>query len=190
MKLIFAGKYCKNLQLEKFKEYDFNCIGEFDDYSQYLESSDIIISYGYGRIFKKEALKKKIFNIHPSILPYGRGIYSIVWSVYYGYPIGYTIYQITSNRIDEGVVHSSKKIEYNSNQTFAELFNKITKSAEDDFIKNYKKYFNNQGIKEIKDKENLYYKDKKDSKIISKYLKKGWDTKIKDFLIYTKDTNL
>ena len=60
MKLIFAGKYCKNLQLEKFKEYDFECIGEFEDYSRYLETSDIIISYGYGRIFKKEALKKNI----------------------------------------------------------------------------------------------------------------------------------
>ena len=55
MKLIFAGKYCKKLQLENFKEYDFNCIGEFDDYSQYLETADIIISYGYGRIFKKDA---------------------------------------------------------------------------------------------------------------------------------------
>ena len=48
MKLIFAGKYCKNLQLEKFKEYDHICIGEFDDYTQYLEKTDIIISYGYG----------------------------------------------------------------------------------------------------------------------------------------------
>jgi methionyl-tRNA formyltransferase len=190
VKLIFAGKYCKKLQLENFKEYDFNCIGEFDDYSQYLETADIIISYGYGRIFKKDALKKKIFNIHPSILPYGRGIYSIVWSIYYGYPVGYTIYQINSNRIDEGLIYSSKKIEYDSNQTFSELFNKITKSAEDDFIKNYKKYFKNQSFKEIKDIKNSYYKNKKDSKIISKYLKEGWNTRVKDFLNYTKNTNL
>ena len=190
MKLIFAGKYCKNLQLEKFKEYDFECIGEFEDYSRYLETSDIIISYGYGRIFKKEALKKKIFNIHPSILPYGRGIYSIVWSIYYGHPVGYTIYQITSNRIDEGLVYSSKKIEYNSNQTFAELFNKITINAEEDFITNYKKYFNNQSFKEIKDEKNLHYKNKRDSKKIGKYLKSGWNTRIRDFLNYTKDTNL
>lgn len=190
MKLIFAGKYCKNLQLEKFKEYDHICIGEFDDYTQYLEKTDIIISYGYGRIFKKDALKKKIFNIHPSILPYGRGIFSIVWSIYYGYPVGYTIYQINSNRIDEGLIYSSKKIKYNSNQTFKELFIKITKNAEDDFIKNYKEYFNNQSVKEIKDEKDRYYKNKKDSKIISEYLKEGWDTKVKDFLNYTKNTNL
>lgn len=190
MKLLFAGKYCKNLQLNKFKNYSYSSIGEFEDYNKYLANTDIIISYGYGKIFKKDALKKKIFNIHPSILPYGRGIYSIVWSIYYGYPLGYTIYQINSKRIDEGLVYSSKKIEYNSNQTFSDLFNKITKNAEKDFIKNYNKYFNNQSFKEIKDKENLYYKGKREAKVISKYLKEGWSTKVKDFLIYTKNTNL
>ena len=190
MKIIFAGKYCKNLPLEKFKEYKYKSIGEFDDYNPYLESSDIIISYGYGKIFKDEALNKKIFNFHPSILPYGRGIYPIVWSIYYGHPIGYTIYQIVSDRIDEGLIYSSKEIDYNLNQTFSELFFKITKSAEDDFIKNFKVYFNNQSNKLIKDEKDLYYKSKKDSTIITKYLKDGWNTTIKDFLKYTKDKNL
>ena len=59
--------------------------------------------------FKDNALKNKIFNLH-HILPYGRGIYPIPWSIYNNHPIGYTIYQINSNRIDEGLVYSSQKL--------------------------------------------------------------------------------
>jgi methionyl-tRNA formyltransferase len=190
VKILFAGKYCKNLSLEKFKEYEHVSIGEYDDYNPHLESSDIIISYGYGNIFKNKALNKKIFNLHPSVLPYGRGLNPLVWSIYYGHPIGYTIYQINSNRIDEGFIYSSKEIKYDLNQTFKDLFIKVTKSAEDDFIKNFKEYFNNQSYEEIKDEENLHYKNKNDSKIIMKYLKDGWNTKIVDFLEYTKNKNL
>ena len=32
------------------------------------------------------------------------------------------------------------------------------------------------------------YKGKKDSKIVLQFLKNGWDTKIKDFLFYSKNT--
>ena len=77
VKLLFAGKYCKNLYSEKFKKYQCTYIDEYVNYDKYIEDTDIIISYGYGKIFKADALRKKIFNIHPSILPYGRGIYSI-----------------------------------------------------------------------------------------------------------------
>lgn len=187
MKIIFAGKYCKNLNLKKFKKYKCQFIDEFEDYKKYLQDTDYIISYGYGNIFKDDALKKKIFNLHPSILPYGRGIYPIVWSIYYNNPIGYTIYQINSNKIDEGLMYSQKKIDYNENNTFKELFIKITRAAEDDFCQNFENYFMNTSSIEIKDNNNLNYKGKKDSKIVLQFLKNGWDTKIKDFLFYSKN---
>ena len=186
MKLLFAGKYCKNFDFNKFKSYDYKCIGEFESYKKYLQTSDIIISYGYGVVFKSDALGKKIFNIHPSVLPYGRGINSIVWSIYFNQPIGYTIYQINSDRIDEGLVYSSKEIEYDNEQTFKELFTKITQSAEQDFMKNFKQYFKHQSVKEVKDDKNIYYKNKNDAKNINKFLINGWDTKIKDFLLHSK----
>jgi methionyl-tRNA formyltransferase len=190
VKIIFAGKYCKKLPLEKFKKYEYVFIDEFEDYNKHLEASDIIISYGYGKIFKDNGLKNKIFNLHPSILPYGRGIYPIPWSIYNNHPIGYTIYQINSNRIDEGLVYSTKKINYDLNDTFSGLWDKITKSAENDFVLNFENYFINQSSTEVKDKDDKYYKNKKDSKTITKFLKEGWDTKIKDFLFYTKNRSL
>ena len=60
VKILFAGKYCKNLSLEKFKEYEHVSIGEYDDYNPHLESSDIIISYGYGNIFKNKAISMNL----------------------------------------------------------------------------------------------------------------------------------
>ena len=109
MKIILAGKYCKKLDLKKFNEYEIIFIDEFEDYSPYLDGAELLVAYGYGKIFKDDALKKKIFNLHPSILPYGRGMYPIVWSILNNHPIGYTIYQINSSRIDEGFVYSQKK---------------------------------------------------------------------------------
>ena len=52
MNIIFAGKYCKNLNIEKFKKYKYKFIDEFEDYQKYLHEVDYIISYGYGKIFK------------------------------------------------------------------------------------------------------------------------------------------
>ena len=190
MKIIFAGKYCYKLPAEKFNSYQCISIGEFEDYLDYLEPNDIVISYGYGKIFKNDALKNKIFNIHPSVLPYGRGIYPILWSIYNHHPIGYTIYQINSNRIDEGLVYSSKKIKYNLDESFRELFNKITKDAEKDFILNYENYFNNPSELEVKDEKNEYYRSKKNSNAILECLKNGWDTKIKDFLFLSKNKKI
>ena len=69
------------------------------------------------------------------------------------------------------------------------MFHSITKKAEEDFISNYKIYFNNQSSVEIIDKKDSFYKNKEDSKIISKFLKNGWETKIEDFLIYSKNTD-
>ena len=54
-------------------------------------------------------------------------MYPIVWSILNNHPIGYTIYQINSSRIDEGFVYSQKEISYDKKNTFKELFNKITK---------------------------------------------------------------
>ena len=190
MKIIFAGKYCKNLSKEKFNKHDCIYLGEFEDYSPHINLADLVISYGYGKIFKEDALKKKILNLHPSILPYGRGIYPIVWSVYNKHPIGYTIYQIISNRIDEGRLYSSQEIKYKKNETFLELFKKITKKAENDLINNYESYFNNESKNIVTDKGNLFYKSKKESKEIVKYLSDGWDTTIEKFLLNTKNVRL
>ena len=187
MNIIFAGKYCKNLNIEKFKKYKYKFIEEFEDYKKYLHEADYIISYGYGKIFKNDALKKKIFNLHPSILPYGRGIYPIVWSIYNKNPIGYTIYQINTNRIDEGFIYSQKEIAYDENNTFKELFLKITNAVEYDFCENFENYFLNDSSIEIKDDNNQHYKSKKESKIILNFLKDGWNTKIKDFLFFSKN---
>ena len=102
----------------------------------------------------------------------------------------YTIYQIISDRIDEGLVYSSQELKYNKNETFLELFKKIAEKAENDFVNNYENYFNNESKNIVTDKENLFYKSKKDSKEIIKYLTDGWDTTVEKFLLNTKNISL
>ena len=69
MKIILAGKYCKKLDLKKFNEYEIIFIDEFEDYSPYLDGAELLVAYGYGKIFKDDALCKKVFNFtHRSYL--------------------------------------------------------------------------------------------------------------------------
>ena len=48
MKIIFAGKYCYKLPAEKFNSYQCISIDEFEDYLDYLEPNDIVISSWSG----------------------------------------------------------------------------------------------------------------------------------------------
>ena len=52
MKIILAGKYCKNLDLKKFNEYEIIFIDEFEDYSPYLDGAELLVAYGYGKFLK------------------------------------------------------------------------------------------------------------------------------------------
>ena len=60
----------------------------------------------------------------------------------------------------------------------------------DNYDLRFENYFQNQSFNEVKDKKNIYYKNKNDSKIISKFLKNGWNTQIKDFLFYSRHEKL
>ena len=90
-------------------------------------------------------------------------MYPIVWSILNNHPIGYTIYQINSSRIDEGFVYSQKK--FHDKKYFKELFNKITSEAEKDFCLNFKKYFSETSVNLVKDKTDSFYKSKIDSEL-------------------------
>ena len=66
---------------------------------------DLVISYCFAPILKEhtiELLDTNIINVHPSYLPYGRGIYPILWSAALDNPQGVTLHTIESSQIDNG----------------------------------------------------------------------------------------
>lgn len=65
----------------------------------------LVVSYCYNHILNEKTIRElgcRILNVHPSFLPYGRGIYPIMWSAALGHPFGATIHTIESKKIDAG----------------------------------------------------------------------------------------
>lgn len=77
-----------------------------------LINPDIIISYNYNYIIKKDIIdymEEHIINMHISYLPYNRGFSPNIWSFIDDTPKGVTIHKL-SEGLDEGDIIIQKKI--------------------------------------------------------------------------------
>ena len=113
-----------------------------------FKQSDFILSFGFrkiisGNIIKK--LKKPIFNIHLSYLPFNRGAHPNFWSFIENTPAGVSIHKI-DNGIDTGNIILRKKINFNVNlnkfSTFKKTYNYLFLEAENLFKNNFNKIYN------------------------------------------------
>ena len=79
-----------------------------------------------ARILDKEiiySVKYGVLNFHPGLLPYIRGLDSILWSIYRNYPIGVTAHLI-DEKIDSGQLVMKKKININCDDNLESLYEK------------------------------------------------------------------
>lgn len=95
---------------------------------------DLVISYGYRHILKKEiidVLACPIFNLHISYLPYNKGAHPNFWSFYDNTPSGVTIHLIDDG-VDTGPVVVQRYVNFSDDddtfvKTYAVLINEIEK---------------------------------------------------------------
>ena len=103
------------------------------------EKYDLIISYGYRHILKKEIIKKfncPILNLHISYLPYNRGSHPNFWAFYDSTPIGVTIH-LLDDGIDTGPIVFQKKVKFKkSENTFKKTYNVLKSEIEKLFLDN------------------------------------------------------
>lgn len=100
--------------------------------------SQIGLSVHYQKILKPETILKyrKIYNLHPGYLPYGRGYYPMFWALWEDTPAGATIHEVTEG-IDEGPVVERVRVKYYKHDTGFSLFQRIREAER----KLFKKYF-------------------------------------------------
>ena len=80
---------------------------------------DIGVSFSYAPIIDKKVLETipfDIVNVHPTFLPFGRGIYPILWSAVLGKPQGASIHQIDGG-IDTGPIYARTEVKLNEQNT-------------------------------------------------------------------------
>ena len=110
--------------------------------------SDFILSFGFRKIISENIIKKlrkPIFNIHLSYLPFNRGAHPNFWSFIENTPAGVSIHKIDKG-IDTGNIILRKKINFNINlnkfSTFKKTYNFLFLEAENLFKNNFSKIYN------------------------------------------------
>jgi methionyl-tRNA formyltransferase len=144
-----------------------------------FKQSDFILSFGFRKIISEniiKKIKKPIFNIHLSYLPFNRGSHPNFWSFIENTPAGVSIHKIDKG-IDTGNVILRKKIYFNISlnkfSTFKKTYNFLFLEAEKLFKKNFNKIYNKKYKKILSNhKGTFHYK-----KDLPKWVK-NWDINI------------
>ena len=144
-----------------------------------FKQSDFILSFGFRKIISEniiKKLKKPIFNIHLSYLPFNRGAHPNFWSFIENTPAGVSIHKIDKG-FDTGNVILRKKIYFNTSlnkfSTFKKTYNFLFLEAEKLFKKNFNEIYNKKYKKILSNhKGTFHYK-----KDLPKWLK-NWDMNI------------
>lgn len=162
------------------------CTFDVSTLPQLSEKYDLIISYCYAPIIKKpfiSSCKAPIINVHPTYLPYGRGIYPIVWACLNGDPLGASLHLIDSEEIDSGAIIERFRVYLDYNLTLQDAHNVLMLNAKSMLKRFLKKYSidkklsyalqSNLGAKQP-------YKNRIQSTELYNKLPNGWETTIKE----------
>ncbi|NDB85210.1 MAG: hypothetical protein EB127_21285, partial [Alphaproteobacteria bacterium] len=101
--------------------------------------TDFIVSYGYKYLIKGELLSAyqgKIINLHPSLLPYGRGYFPNFWSHIFDFPKGVTIHNI-NNGIDTGEILAQRQHHFSDRDTLRTTYYTLQTSMLSLFTKSW-----------------------------------------------------
>jgi len=104
-----------------------------DEKIQSTDGYDLVISYGYRHILKKEIIessKAPIVNLHNSYLPWNRGAHPNFWSFYECTPSGVSIHLIDEG-VDTGAIIYQRYVNFDKEEdTFSKTYKKLTVEIE------------------------------------------------------------
>ena len=144
-KCLFLGYNSKKTSLISFMKKNNWSVKNQTKSLTYVEALkyDLIISFGYKKIIKKNLIRKlpnPIINLHISYLPFNRGSHPNFWSLIDETPSGVTIHEIIS-KLDAGPIIYQKKINLNpkkySQNTFSKTYKILFKEVENLFKKKF-----------------------------------------------------
>jgi methionyl-tRNA formyltransferase len=137
------------------KLYEVSSKNQINEIIRRHNEIDFYIMSIFGIIISAESLKlKKIYNIHPSYLPYYKGSHPTFWAIMNNEKyLGISLHEVTE-KIDAGQIISRKKVHNYYYKNESELLNELYKKIPD-LLKDFKKYLKKK-IKPIKNIEGFY----------------------------------
>ena len=136
---------------------------------------DLIISFGYRHIIKKELLTRFIcpaINLHISFLPYNKGAHPNFWSFYEGTPSGVSIHLIDEG-VDTGAILFQRLVKFDREKTFRETHDRLKSEIETLFMQNIRTILTRKWTSKQQNQEGTCH-------YLSELPKEfgGWDTNI------------
>jgi methionyl-tRNA formyltransferase len=100
-----------------------------------FEPSEVGFSVHYQRILTGHTISKyrKVYNLHPGYLPWGRGYYPVFWALWEGTPAGATLHEI-SERVDEGPIVAQVRVDYSPCDTGGTLHQRVREAERNLFL--------------------------------------------------------
>jgi len=112
-----------------------------------LEASDVGFSVHYQRILRPHTLSKyrKMYNLHPGYLPWGRGFYPVFWALWEGTPAGATLHEI-SEGVDEGPIVAQVEVDYSPDDTGGTLHQRVREAEKNLFLEYWPRMLSGEAI--------------------------------------------
>lgn len=91
-----------------------------------FEPTGVGLSVHYPKILRQNLLScyRKIYNLHPGFLPWGRGYYPVFWALWEDTPAGATLHEIVAD-VDEGPIVDQIQVEHYPYDTGFSLFTRV-----------------------------------------------------------------
>ena len=149
----------------------------FNNKIETIEKYDLVISFGYRHIIKKEIIEKTkipIINLHISYLPWNRGSHPNFWSFFDSTPSGVSIHLVDSG-IDTGPIIAQKIIKFDSlKMNFRETYSILINEIEKLFLRNIDQIINKTFTLTFQKEKGSYHSKSDLPKSFG-----GWDKNIK-----------
>ena len=143
---------------------------------------DWIISNGYAPIIKEPIISKyprRILNLHPAYLPFGRGIYPNFWALLEGSPTGVSIHFIDSG-IDTGDIICRRRVDPSEGDTLETFHEGLLRATEKLFIDNWDD-IKEERLSPVHQNDistSIKYRSRLDSEKFMDLLNDRWETKL------------
>ena len=152
-----------------------------DEKIQSTVGYDLVISYGYRHILKKEIIecsKAPIVNLHISYLPWNRGAHPNFWSFYECTPSGVSIHLIDEG-VDTGAIIYQRYVNFDKEEdTFSKTYKKLIVEIEKLFRDNIDELISKNFIATPQRRKGNYHSV---ANLPKEFI--GWDTVIKEEVV-------
>lgn len=156
-------------------------VWHIDEKIQSTVGYDLVISYGYRHILKKEIIessKAPIVNLHISYLPWNRGAHPNFWSFYECTPSGVSIHLIDEG-VDTGAIIYQRYVNFDKEEdTFSKTYKKLIVEIEKLFRDNIDELISKKFIATPQRRKGSYHSV---ANLPKEFI--GWDTVIKDEVV-------